>query len=159
MAFTISRDALLGGEFRAGMIVDDYVCAIGLPSGGAIRASLGLASGFADIHRFMNFAREFLDLASVPDDVPPRIICRPTTASGRVCAPPAQQEAILCVPVEPVWLVGRNQQLRRSVPSPVQGVREREPVANGGASSSAQRPPAGVGRPPPAGRADTCLGA
>ena len=39
------------------MILDDYVRAIGLPSGGAVRASLGLASNFADVHRFMTIRR------------------------------------------------------------------------------------------------------
>jgi selenocysteine lyase/cysteine desulfurase len=75
VAFTISRETLLGGEFGEGMTLDDYVRAIGLPSGGAIRASLGLASNFQDIHRFMSFATQFVDLADVPDDLPPRIGC------------------------------------------------------------------------------------
>ena len=75
IAFTISRETLVGGEFGDGMTLDDYVHAIGLPSGGAIRASLGLASNFADLHRFMDFAAEFVDLADVPDDLPPRIAC------------------------------------------------------------------------------------
>ncbi len=75
VAFTISRETLVGGEFAAGMTLDDYVRAIGLPSGGAIRASLGLATNFADIHRFTRFAAEFVDLAGVPDDLPPRIAC------------------------------------------------------------------------------------
>ena len=57
------------------MILDDYVDAIGLPSGGAIRASLGLVSNFADVHRFMAFAERFVDLADVPGDLPPRTIC------------------------------------------------------------------------------------
>ncbi len=48
VAFTISRETLVGGEFGEGMTLDDYVDAIGLPSGGAVRASLGLASNFAD---------------------------------------------------------------------------------------------------------------
>jgi hypothetical protein len=48
---------------------------IGLPSGGAIRASLGLASNFADLHRFQQFAAQFTDLTSVPDDLPPRNTC------------------------------------------------------------------------------------
>ena len=48
VAFTIARETLLGGEFGEGMTLDDYVRTIGLPSGGAIRASLGLASNFAD---------------------------------------------------------------------------------------------------------------
>ncbi len=75
VAFTISRDTLIGGEFADGMTLDDYVREIGLPSGGAVRASLGLASNFADAYRFMAFAAEFVDLASVPDDLPPRIAC------------------------------------------------------------------------------------
>lgn len=41
VAFMISRETLVGGEFGEGMTLDDYVDAIGLPSGGAIRASLG----------------------------------------------------------------------------------------------------------------------
>lgn len=75
VAFTISRETLVGGEFGGGMTLDDYVRAIGLPSGGAVRASLGLASNFADIHRFAAFAREFVDLGGVPDDLPPRTGC------------------------------------------------------------------------------------
>jgi hypothetical protein len=41
------------------MTIDDYVEAIGLPSGGAVRA----------------FASEFVNLTSVPDDLPPRSGC------------------------------------------------------------------------------------
>ena len=54
IAFTISRETLVGGEFGEGMTLDDYVDAIGLPSGGAIRASLGLGvepRRSAPIHR------------------------------------------------------------------------------------------------------------
>ena len=75
VAFTISRETLVGGEFGEGMSLDDYVRAIGLPSGGAIRASLGLASNFADLRRFQQFAAEFIDLRIVPDDLPPRKTC------------------------------------------------------------------------------------
>ena len=75
VAFTISRETLVGGEFGAGMTLDDYVEAIGLPSGGAVRASLGLASNFADSQRFDNFTREFIDLGAVPGDLPPRTGC------------------------------------------------------------------------------------
>ncbi|MGZ4333796.1 MAG: aminotransferase class V-fold PLP-dependent enzyme [Gaiellaceae bacterium] len=75
VAFTISRETLVGGEFGEGMTLDDYVDAIGLPSGGAIRASLGLPSNDADIERFTTFAREFVDLAELPDDLPPRVGC------------------------------------------------------------------------------------
>jgi molybdenum cofactor sulfurtransferase len=75
VAFTISRETLVGGEFSEGVTLDDYVEAIGLPSGGAVRASLGLASNLADIERFIAFAREFVDLAAVPDDLPRRLGC------------------------------------------------------------------------------------
>ena len=75
VAFTISQETLLGGEFGEGMVLEDYIRQIGLSSGGAIRASLGVASNFADVHRFIWFAGEFIDLAGVPDDLPPRLIC------------------------------------------------------------------------------------
>jgi selenocysteine lyase/cysteine desulfurase len=75
VAFTISRETLVGGEFGDGMTLDDYIEAIGLPSGGAVRASLGLASNLADIDRFGEFAREFVDLNAVPDDLPARTVC------------------------------------------------------------------------------------
>jgi molybdenum cofactor sulfurtransferase len=75
IAFTISRETLVGGEFGEGMSLDDYVQAIGLPSGGAVRASLGIASNGADIERFAEFAAEFVDLADVPGDLPPRTGC------------------------------------------------------------------------------------
>ena len=75
IAFTISRETLVGGEFGEGMILDDYVDAIGLPSGGAVRASLGIATNAADIAGFAHFADEFVDLDEVPDDLPPRTGC------------------------------------------------------------------------------------
>ncbi len=75
VAFTISRETLVGGEFGEGTTLDDYIDALGLHSGGAIRASLGLASNLADLHRFIEFAAEFIDLRSVPDDLPPRESC------------------------------------------------------------------------------------
>ena len=57
------------------MTLDDYVRAIGLPSGGAVRASLGLVSNTADIHRFIAFASEFVDLSEAPADLPARTGC------------------------------------------------------------------------------------
>jgi len=75
VAFTISRETLVGGEFGQGMTLEDYIATIGLPSGGAIRASLGLASNSADIEHFTAFTSEFVDLARVPDDLPPRAAC------------------------------------------------------------------------------------
>ena len=75
VAFTISPETLLGGEFGEGMVLEDYLDAIGLASGGAVRASLGVVSNFSDVHRFIEFAGEFVDLAGVPDDLPPRTAC------------------------------------------------------------------------------------
>jgi selenocysteine lyase/cysteine desulfurase len=75
VAFTISRETLVGGEFGEGMTLDDYVHAIGLPSGGAVRASLGLPTNAADLERFAAFASRFVDVAAVPDDLPPRVGC------------------------------------------------------------------------------------
>jgi molybdenum cofactor sulfurtransferase len=75
VALTISRQTLVGGEFGEGMTLEDYIRQIGLPSGGAIRASLGLVSNAADLQRFLEFASEFVDLTDVPPDLPPRIAC------------------------------------------------------------------------------------
>jgi selenocysteine lyase/cysteine desulfurase len=75
VAFTISRETLLGSEFGEGMSLDDYTRAIGLHSGGAIRASLGVASNFSDVARFVDFAAEFVDLVDTPDDLPDRTVC------------------------------------------------------------------------------------
>jgi selenocysteine lyase/cysteine desulfurase len=75
IAFTIARQTLVGGEFGHGMSLDDYMRAIGLPSGGAVRASLGVASNVADVERFLEFAEEFVDLAETPEDLPERTVC------------------------------------------------------------------------------------
>ena len=75
VAFTISRETLVGGEFGDAMTLDDYVQAIGLPSGGAVRASPGIATVADDVERFAAFASDFLNLADVPGDLPPRTGC------------------------------------------------------------------------------------
>jgi selenocysteine lyase/cysteine desulfurase len=66
-AFGLSRKAV-GGTFvrrqvmrssflRAGMTtVDDYLSVLGLPIGGAVRISLGLASTLGDVESFLDFA-------------------------------------------------------------------------------------------------------
>jgi molybdenum cofactor sulfurtransferase len=74
-AFSLSKDTLIGAEFDDGMILDDYIRLVGMPTGGAVRVSLGLATNFADVYRFMRFATEFLDVTEVPDDLPPRVAC------------------------------------------------------------------------------------
>jgi len=74
-AFSISRDTLIGAEFTEGMILDDYIKLVGLPTGGAVRVSLGVATNFADVYRFMSFAESFRDVAGIPGDLPPRLAC------------------------------------------------------------------------------------
>ncbi len=48
------------------MTYEQFLTALGLPSGGAVRVSLGLATTFADVYRFMEFAQTFLN--DVPDE-------------------------------------------------------------------------------------------
>ena len=79
-AFSISADTLIGAEFADGMILDDYIRVVGMPTGGAVRVSLGLVSNFADVHRFVCFAREFLDQCRREDEqvrgLPGAQLCR-----------------------------------------------------------------------------------
>jgi molybdenum cofactor sulfurtransferase len=74
-AFGLSPDALAGAELCAGTTLDDFIAHIGMPSGGAVRVSLGIASNAADVHRFLLLAREFVDLDDVPGSLPPRLAC------------------------------------------------------------------------------------
>jgi selenocysteine lyase/cysteine desulfurase len=74
-AFSLAKDTLIGAEFNDGMILDDYIRLVGMPTGGAVRVSLGLVTNFADVYRFMRFATEFLDITEAPDDLPPRLAC------------------------------------------------------------------------------------
>jgi molybdenum cofactor sulfurtransferase len=74
-AFSISRDTLLGAEFAEGMILDDYLQLVGMPTGGAVRVSLGLVTNFSDVYRFMGFATRFLGVTDVPCDLPQRMGC------------------------------------------------------------------------------------
>jgi selenocysteine lyase/cysteine desulfurase len=71
-AFGLSAETLRGAELTH---FDEFLAHVGMPSGGAVRVSLGVASNFADVHRFMTFATEFVDLAAVPGDLPPRLGC------------------------------------------------------------------------------------
>ena len=75
VAFSISPERLATVEPGHCATIDDYLRRIGMPTGGAVRASLGLASNSADVRGFLAFAAEFRDLASVPSDLPPRDAC------------------------------------------------------------------------------------
>ena len=72
---SISANTLIGAEFGDWMVLDDYLAQVGMATGGAIRVSLGLATNFADVYRFMAFATEFCDVTSVSGDLPPRLAC------------------------------------------------------------------------------------
>ena len=54
---------------------DDYVEATGLQSGGAVRVSLGVATTFADVYRFMRFASTFRDRTASEAGLPSRERC------------------------------------------------------------------------------------
>jgi hypothetical protein len=56
--------------------VDDYLGLIGLPSGGAVRVSLGLASDLGDLDRFVDFAeRTYRDAQPDGSGLAPRLRC------------------------------------------------------------------------------------
>jgi selenocysteine lyase/cysteine desulfurase len=66
-----------GGSLRKRMTtVDDYLEVIGLPSGGAVRVSLGLASNVADVDAFLDFAeRTYRDRQADLAGLAPRLRC------------------------------------------------------------------------------------
>jgi selenocysteine lyase/cysteine desulfurase len=74
-AFSLAAETLLGTRFDGDGALDDYLRAIGMASGGAVRVSLGVATNFADVYRFMHVATAFVDLTDVPTDLPPRVGC------------------------------------------------------------------------------------
>ena len=73
-AFAITPERL-AEPFAPGMVLDDYLARVGMPTGGAVRVSLGIASNVADLDRFMAFAAAFADLPGVPSGLPPRLGC------------------------------------------------------------------------------------
>jgi selenocysteine lyase/cysteine desulfurase len=59
-AFAISRRLLGGriGHLAAGATLDDYLARLGMPSGGAVRVSLGIASSPGDLAVFLRFIED-----------------------------------------------------------------------------------------------------
>ncbi|GAA4035358.1 aminotransferase class V-fold PLP-dependent enzyme [Allokutzneria multivorans] len=56
--------------------LDDYLGAMGVPNGGGVRVSLGLASTFADVHRFVDWSvRTYRDRVPDRTGLPPRLHC------------------------------------------------------------------------------------
>ena len=57
-AFNITRRTLRGNQFNRTLGIDEYLTTLGLPTGGAIRVSFGVASTIADVQRFLAFAEQ-----------------------------------------------------------------------------------------------------
>jgi selenocysteine lyase/cysteine desulfurase len=80
-AFGLTRGAVRGGMWRGFLrgglsTVDDYLELIGLPTGGAVRVSLGLVSNVADVERFCEFAAQtYRDTEPRRDGLAPRLRC------------------------------------------------------------------------------------
>jgi selenocysteine lyase/cysteine desulfurase len=75
-AFGIGRRRLRGSVGWEARTVDEYLTRIGLATGGAIRVSLGLASTFPDVERFLVFAeRTYRDRRADASGLPPRLVC------------------------------------------------------------------------------------
>ena len=55
--------------------LDDYISALGLESGGAVRVSLGLVSNIQDLERFLEFARRYRDAPAHVAGLPSRNGC------------------------------------------------------------------------------------
>jgi selenocysteine lyase/cysteine desulfurase len=54
---------------------EDWLQALGMRTGGAVRVSIGLVTTFADVYRFVTFARTFLDAIPDAHGLPPRAHC------------------------------------------------------------------------------------
>jgi selenocysteine lyase/cysteine desulfurase len=80
-AFGLTRRALRGtwrrgSPWRDLQTMDDYLDLVGMPSGGAIRVSLGLVSNLADVERFLDFAEQtYRDAEPGRGGVAPRLRC------------------------------------------------------------------------------------
>ena len=75
-AFGISRALLTGAVRRTTGTIDDYLARLGLPSGGAVRASVGLASNRADVDAFLEFLVDaYRDGRADHRDLSPRLSC------------------------------------------------------------------------------------
>ena len=60
---------------QEGITWDQFLANLGMQSGGAVRVSLGLATNFADVYRFMQFAETFLDNIPTESNLQPRVHC------------------------------------------------------------------------------------
>ena len=80
-AFGLTEQDVGGAWWRGGprhdlRTIDDYLERAGLPSGGAVRVSLGLVSNLGDVERFLDFAEQtYRDTQPVCVGLPPRLRC------------------------------------------------------------------------------------
>ena len=76
IAFSLPTEAL-EGIFASGekLNYDAYLEAVGLPSSGALRVSLGLVTNFADVYRFVELVRSFRDRFHESTRLKPRSHC------------------------------------------------------------------------------------
>jgi selenocysteine lyase/cysteine desulfurase len=71
-----ARRALLKSRPGGGAAIDDYLSLVGMPTGGAVRVSLGIASTLDDVERFLDFAeRTYRDRYPDLGDLLPRSGC------------------------------------------------------------------------------------
>ncbi|MEV4119816.1 aminotransferase class V-fold PLP-dependent enzyme [Micromonospora sp. NPDC049645] len=76
-AFGMSRTAMRQRQLAGVDTIDQYLAALGLPTGGAVRVSFGLASTATDAERFVDFVRStYLNRdVGVVAPLPPRLRC------------------------------------------------------------------------------------
>jgi selenocysteine lyase/cysteine desulfurase len=75
-AFEIGRRRLRGSARWGVRTIDEYLTMIGLPTGGAIRVSFGIASTFGDLQRLLDFLTgTYLDRRADSAGLPPRLRC------------------------------------------------------------------------------------
>jgi selenocysteine lyase/cysteine desulfurase len=76
VAFDIRKPSVIGSIRLGHRTLDEYLELLGLPSGGAIRVSLGLASNVADVERFLTFVeRTYRNRFPATHDLSPRLRC------------------------------------------------------------------------------------
>ncbi|OJD16236.1 hypothetical protein AJ78_03573 [Emergomyces pasteurianus Ep9510] len=54
---------------------EDFLVDMGMSTGGGVRISLGLMSNFADVYRFVQFSRSFINTVPVDEKLIPRLHC------------------------------------------------------------------------------------
>lgn len=75
-AFTLASRTLRDAANHPIKTFDQYLDSVSMPTGGAVRVSIGLASTAGDVQRFVNFAEStYRDRAAGAVGLPPRVRC------------------------------------------------------------------------------------